>query len=409
MALPSLAVSILVAMGASGGDVLSPSPQPGPPIRVVSNTYEIDFPNEVVFTLEAEANAEITGVTLFYRLGRQEVTIYGYPDFAPATHVTADFEIKTGGTNYLPSGVDIGYHYVIRDAAGNSFETETFHLEYKDSAFRWQRLRQENLVVLWHDRPIDEVAEVATYVNRRLQAVTELLGPDAASPMKAVILNSILEADQSFPLVSDAARRRHIYGGFAFGALDVFVLVGLNGDGMVHEMTHLMIDEAVDSPRARVPAWLNEGLAMYFESSSHGRAATLSRVARDRLLPLRSMSNQPGRPEDVRLFYAQSRSIVNHMMQTYGQERMAALLSSINGGASIEKAIQEAYGMGLEELEREWKGQVFADAWRAPWVDPGTSGTAFLLAGAVAVAVAAMVVRWLRHTVSSPDSGDTEQ
>ena len=74
---------------------------------------------------------------------------------------------------------------------------------------------------------------------------------------------------------------------------------------MVHEATHLLLDRAVDSPLARVPAWLNEGLAMYFESDSYRREATVARAARDSaLLRLGAMNTVPGRPEDVRQFYA---------------------------------------------------------------------------------------------------------
>ena len=75
--------------------------------RVNSISYDIDFPSEVVFQLEAEADFEITEVTLFYRLGRQKVRIFGYPSFTPSTRITAGFRIKTDGPNYIPSGVDL--------------------------------------------------------------------------------------------------------------------------------------------------------------------------------------------------------------------------------------------------------------------------------------------------------------
>ena len=231
MVLLSLIATFLAVAAASGGDGLSPDRSSPGPIRVLSSSYQINFPDEVVLTLEAEAEATITEIRLFYRLGRQHVRVYGYPEFDPATRVSADFTIRTGGASYVPSGADIEYYFVLQDAEGNSLESERFSLEYLDPRFEWQRFEQGDMVVLWHDRPSDEVVEVATSVNQQLIEVKALLGLEDTTPMKAVIFSSVREAGRSFPMVSDAARRGHIFGGFAFGELDLFVLVGLNRDG----------------------------------------------------------------------------------------------------------------------------------------------------------------------------------
>ena len=405
MAILSLLMGVAVAVAGSLAADPVPDLQVREPIRVNSTSYEIDFPNEVVFRLEAEADFEITEVTLLYRLGGKRIRILGYPSFTSSTRVTADFRVKTGGASYLPSGVDIEYYYVIQDSQGNAFESERLYLEYKDPAYTWQRVQRGDLIILWHDRPRDGVVKVAEEVSQRLDPVKSLLGLETPKPMKAVILNSRREAGRSFPFVSGAATEGHVYGGFAFGDLDVFVLVGLSGDGMVHEMTHLLVDEALYSPLARVPAWLNEGLAMYFESGSRGREVAVSRALReDRLLPLRSMGNIPGRPRDIGIFYAQSLSVVRHLMDAHGQERMAALLMAINEGKGVEEAVREVYGTSLEELEQEWKSQLAEEPSVAPVVDPGTAGTTLIIVGAIVVASTVVSVRWLRRILKSPGS-----
>ncbi len=410
MLLLSILLGALAAITTSGDETLLPSPQSaGESIRVVSTSHLIDFPDEVVFRLEAEADSQITEVKLFYQLGNQKVRIYGYPSFTQSNRVDADFKIKTSGSSYIPSGADIEYYYVIRDAEGNTFETERVSLEYKDPRYDWQTFRQNDLVVLWHDRPESEVKEVARDVNERLGAVREVLGLDRTEPMKAVILNDSREASRSFPVVSEAASRGHLYGGFAFGELDVFVLVGLSQDGMVHEMTHLLIDEALSSPLAVIPAWLNEGLAMYFESGSGGREATVSRAAsRGNLLPLRSMGTVPGIPSDVRLFYAQAWSLVDYMMASRGQESMTALLGAISRGRSIDAAILVTHGISLEGLEREWRVEAAGGSSVGAIADPGTIGTSFLIAGSFVVALVIVLFRWLRNASNPPSAEDSE-
>lgn len=408
IALFGLAVSIIVGFAALGGGGISPGPEPQQPIRLLSTAHEIDFPDEIEFTLEIEGDETITEVTLFYRLGRRDVKIFGYPDFTPGRRVTATFGVQTGGASFIPSGVDISYYYRVRDTTGRTYETDTFLLEYLDPSFDWQRHQEGDMIALWHNRPRAGVVRVAAEASQKLVAVKELLGLDEIGPKKAVIVNSSREASRNFPRISDASSRGHLYGGFAFGDLDVFVLSGLDHDGIVHEMTHLLIDEAVDSPLARIPSWLNEGLAMYFESGTHGREATISQAAdRGGLSHLSAMGNQPGRPREIRVFYAQAWSTVTYMMETYGEEHMAALLTALEDGGGIEKAVLSAYGMSLDELEQEWLGQISGGSSVTIPSDPGTVGTSAIITGAVAVAAVAVIIRWLRQITSASSDGGT--
>ena len=396
MAFLSILASVVIAVAAAGASELAPSPQQQTPIRVISSSHEVNFPDEVVFRLEAEAEENITEVTFFYRLARNKIRVYGYPEFTPATEVSAGFRLRTDGTSYLPSGVDIEYYYQISDAMGNTLESERYSLEYRDPRYRWRELRQGEFVVLWHDLKEDRVQEVVANVARRLESVKEVFGLEKLPPMKAVILNSGREAERGFPFISKAASKGHLYGGFAFGDYDLFVLAGLDEDAMVHESTHLLMAHAVDSPLARIPAWLSEGLATYFESVARGRDATARRAVRDgTLLSLRNMNVVPGRPGEVIIFYAQSRSVVRHMIRTYGTDHMASLLRAINSGTHVDEAIPQVYGLSLDELEAEWKSE-FAEATTVvPRPDPGTIAVSTLIAGAFVVALVVSAFRWL--------------
>ena len=399
----------LIALASPGADRPSPSPTEGSmPIRVVQSTHSISFPDEIRLRLVAESDATITHVRLVYQLGSQKTRIYGYPKFTPSSRIDTDFRIKTGGASFLPSGVDVSYFYHIGDANGNEFDSERYSLEYLNPRYDWQRYSLPGFEVLWHDRPANEVRAVADDVNERLDEVRALLRLDETKTMKAVILNGRREASTSLPKVSDAATAGHLYGGFAYGALDVFVLVGLGREGMIHEMTHLLIDEAMTSPRGRLPAWLNEGLAMYFEGPSSWRErAVLDAYHRGRLMPLRSMGAVPGVPSDVRNFYSQSWSVVDYMMETYGPDRMTALLGAIDSGMDVRDAVHVAYDMSLDELESRWKRQLGGGVIERLPADPGTVGTSFIIGGAVVVTLTAVLFRWLRGA-PDPEEADGE-
>ena len=331
----------LAAAVATLGSGAPASGYPAEPIRVVSSDHEIRFPSEIAFRLTAEGETAITGVRLNYRLSDGRVRVYGYPDFVAGRRVTADFSLKTDASNYLPTGVDVEYYYEITDTAGNTVETPRATVEYKDPRFRWQRVEIGELTVLFHDLPASSVESVTTRVVARLEEVKATFGIDSATPMKGVLVNGRREAQRTFPFISDTATRGHVFGGYAYDDYDLFVLAGLWENGMVHEATHLLLDEAISSPLGLVPAWLNEGLATYFEGGPNHGEPIVARAARSGgLLRLHAMNSVPGRPTDIALFYSQARSIVEYMLSTYGRERMSALLRAIDDGDGTDAALR---------------------------------------------------------------------
>lgn len=396
----------ILAFGPSGGAAGSvPRPEP---IRVLEATHEVRFPSEVVFNLRAEGDASITEVTLYYKVSGGRVTIYGYPSFSPANQITAGFTIETDGNSYLPTGTDIEYYYQIRDALGRSLETPQFTLEYRDPRYDWQTLQRGNVKFLWHDRPVDQVVGVSDAVAERLDEVRQVMGLDAVPPMKAVFVNDTREAERSFPSVSGTATRTHLYGGFAFREYDLFVLAELHTDGVVHEATHLMLDEAVSSAVTQVPSWLHEGLATYFESSSNRRERSLAQAARSSsLMPLSHMNRQPGKPSDVRVFYDQSWGVVNHLMSSYGPDQMTTLIQAMGSGKNPNESLWWAYGLTVDDLDEQWKASLLGSTPVAPRPDPGTLITNSLIGGAVAIVLTVAGLRRLRNLLAPSTSHDT--
>ena len=394
------AVSI-ISTGVAGG---APSDaKMASPIRVISSSHDVNFPNDVVFSLEAESDSPITEVRLLYSLENRPVQVYGYPNFQPDNRVTAEFSVKTDGSSYIPTGVDFEYFYRITDSSGNTLETDRFSFAYRDPRYTWRELTRGDLTVLFHNLSQDSVERVVDDVVGQLEAVRDMFGVDEFVPMKAVIVNGTLEARRAFPFTSNAATRSHLYGGFAFGEYGLFVMQGLSADTMVHEATHLLLDSALDSPLARVPAWLNEGLSTYFEESGSRRAATVSRAERSNdLLKLKSMGSQPGRPRDVGIFYAQAWSTVNFMIDTYGPEKMSELIATINDGNRIDAAVSKTYGVTVDELEQLWKADLRGQPIVLTRPDPGTVATAGMITGAVAIAVVASTWRWLMRWLRGP-------
>ena len=73
MPLLATILAALIALASPGGDQPLPAPNQGVmPIRVISSSHSIAFPEEIALRLVAESDSPITRVRLVYQLGRQD-------------------------------------------------------------------------------------------------------------------------------------------------------------------------------------------------------------------------------------------------------------------------------------------------------------------------------------------------
>ena len=405
-------LSIIVAIaGLFGGGDLQDAGVNGRAIRIVESSHRIEFPDRIVFTLEAEAPPEIQSARLYYTLGSQGVKVYTYPvRFTNSENIKAQFVVNTGRDGFIPQGAYIEYYYVFTDSLGNSVMSDSRAFEYLDPRYNWQRLVQDDFTLIWHNRPERAVRRLAADVSVRLRAVRELFGLEGDYDFRAVIINSRAEANRSFPPLSDTAQDTFLYGGFAFDKYGVLVVAGLNRDSLIHELTHLMFAERLDSPRAKPPIWLNEGLAMYFEPGGGYRESDVQRALRTGgLIPLRHMRSIPGKPDDVRLFYSQSASMVRFLMDEFGQERMDMLLTELNEGRKIEDALIHTYGVGVDELDKGWRRHLAGETSIFEIRDPGALGTSAIIGAALLVTTSAILIRWLKKLRRGVQPTDEEE
>jgi hypothetical protein len=128
-------------------------------------------------------------------------------------------------------------------------------------------------------------------------------------------------------------------------------------DVIPHEIAHLFFYQVMQGGMASWPAWLDEGLAQYYEFGSP--EAALKRVERAArqggLLPLVSLSGGFGRdPEQVRLSYDQSLSAVTYLLETWGDQGLQGLIAALKDGEPIGAAVESALGVTWEEFEAGW-------------------------------------------------------
>jgi hypothetical protein len=127
---------------------------------------------------------------------------------------------------------------------------------------------------------------------------------------------------------------------------------------LVHELTHLVVYQATFSPYGQLPLWLDEGLATYNEGELdpdlHSRLEEA--ISKNELISVRSLCSPfSAYYEKAALSYAQSYSLVEYLLDNYGQDRMLDLLALLKRGSTYDEALTEIYGFDIDGLDARWR------------------------------------------------------
>ena len=349
VALALVAIPFLHAPAFSAPDSLS----------VVDSAVSVQFPSSLVFSVEAEGPTEIEDIRLHYQVDRMKyepTTSEAWPEFDCGQRVSASWTWDMRRAS-LPPGALLTYWWTLRDADGTTVETVPKEISFEDDRYDWRELESDNLTLHWYVG--DE--EFATTLMDVCQEAIDTL---------AVDVGTRLEQHIEVYLYASATdlRQAMVYpqewtGGVAFTEYGI-IAIGLGpGDlswgirALRHELTHLVVHAATFSPYGNLPTWLDEGLAMYNEGQPAAGFVSILRnaVENEGLLSLRTLSGPfSADPTKAYLSYAQSHSVVEYLLAEYGSDKMHQLLMTFKAGATIERALNDTYGIGLDELQADW-------------------------------------------------------
>jgi len=310
-------------------------------ITVVTDEYETVFGETITFRVAAESESEIASIQLYYKVDGFPATSRAYPEF------------ESGQT----------YWWKIEDAAGNELKTEPVSFTYEDERYDWRELSSDRIILYWY-RGDDDFGQAL--LDRGLEALDQLSRDTGVTVEKAVKI--FIYGSHSDLLGALDQGAREWTGGRAFTDQGIVVIGVTPGNlewgkrATVHELTHVVIHQVTDTPLGGLPTWLDEGLAMYAEGDLEPvYVAELNEaIESNTLISVRSLSSSFSADSDLAsLSYAESYSLVEFILDQYGEEKMSQLIDIFAEGAYYDAALQEALGMdtdGLEDAWRAWLG-----------------------------------------------------
>jgi hypothetical protein len=330
-------------------------------LSIVKSSAQPQFPAMLVFSLEARSAVNITDVRLHYIIERDSfarVVTEIKPVFTPAASVSVSWSWDMRQSGGLPPSSIVEYWWTLADSSGKRLTSTTQQVSFDDTRYSWRSLKQGNITLYWYSGDNAFASEIMTSAQQGLARVEKDTGAHLSQPVKVYIYASTqdLQGGMIFP--------QEWTGGAAYTPYNTIVIgIGqANLDwgkrSIVHELTHLVTYQMTRNPYSGLPNWLVEGLSMYSEGDleAYYKPYLITSIAQNRLISVRSLASSFSTdPSQSYLAYAQSYSLVDFLVTTYGQPRMLELLNTFQQGSDYDAALLKVYGFDMDGLDSLWR------------------------------------------------------
>ncbi len=337
---------------------------------VLSDEALVDFPDSVTFRLKLDENTPISAATLIYQLGLNSCLEAGTQVPVEVTGPEVEWTWVMSRSGNPPPGAQMWWQWVLTDQAGNVTQTPRQTLTFQDDRFDWRTVETQAgaastpIRLHWY-RGQDVGPRLLDAAVFGLERLEQDVGIQLDGDVEFFIYGDSADMRQALLYVQDWA------GGVAFSEYNT-ILIGVPPDQVDgwgvstvrHELAHLVIGQFARSCLGgSLPTWLSEGLAMYAEGEPDEttRRDIEAGIEQDTFMPVRSLNGAfPARGSEATSAYSQSYSLVDFLLNTYGQDKMQALLLALAGANGYDEALQQVYGFNEDGLEVGWRAAIGA-------------------------------------------------
>ena len=259
---------------------------------------------------------------------------------------------------------NVRWSYQFTFSDGSTAQSTFFFVRYTDDRFDWQVREAGPLRINWYagDASFGQAALDAAQAG--LDAIGRIMSPDLTRPVEFFIYANTEDLRQTL------AREAELWvAGHADPALGVVMLAIEPGSeqGMAmeqripHELMHVMLYRQTGPGYPNLPAWLREGMATLAEvypNTDYDRALAEA-VAADNLIPLPDLCGPfPTDTGQAFLAYAEARSFIGYLHDTYGSSKLLELAAAYADGLDCERGAERTFGVSLPKLEMDWRASL---------------------------------------------------
>ncbi len=344
------------------------------------------YGDRLTFALEATAPAPLTAAHLTIFIDHRDTPYTVTPYLIAGSTVTIIHSVPVQELA-LPPFAGLTYYWELQDESGQQYRTDPQQVRYEDTSVPWEwSTSQQGNIVIHSDGDDPALASAALEIARNAVAqINSLLGTTYGSAAGEV-LHLYLYSELA-PLASGlrlhGQRVQDWITAYTIPEQGVALIAALPGPQQIanlqrdipHAVAHIMLASAMGSSYPNMPAWLNEGLALMTapEPDVALESALAAAVREGHLLPLETLCVPHFRdlsPQEAALAYAQSESITRYIASRFGTSQVRMLLTAYANTLPCERAVEEALGLSLTELESQWHNDLARRLARAPRENP---------------------------------------
>ncbi|MAT98379.1 MAG: hypothetical protein CL608_14640 [Anaerolineaceae bacterium] len=327
--------------------------------NITRNEAQVDFPQAVTFQLELADASDVAEVNLVYAVDRLSCLEADTAVPVELNGNQAEWTWQMVRSGNPPPGATLRWQWQITDRSGNITTTDEQNHTFVDDRFDWQTVTAPNIRLHWYEG--DEVGPIL--LDAAVAGLDQLqneMGITLDSEVQIFIYEDSGDMRDAVLYIQEWA------GGVAFSDYNI-ILIGVpprivdswGRPTVRHELAHLVIGQfgrsCVGGSR---PTWLNEGLAVIAEGepSETIQEDLTNASATNSFEPVRSLNGAfSSHGPEAGIAYSQSYSVVNFLLDSYGQEPMQELLLTLAQGSGYDEALEAVYGFNVDGLEQAWR------------------------------------------------------
>jgi hypothetical protein len=315
-----------------------------------SASTDSTYGEHITFDVELEGGAPDDLELLIRTPGSEAAFVVPVaPDGDAARHVW------NTSADYVTPNTLVTYQWRAITPDGVSLSEESTY-RYADDrpGLEWQRAQLGEATVHWYGNAEGQALRFGELTAIGVERAEALLGTELAGPVDVFVYDS---REDFFGALGPGAREWT--GAAAYSELrTIFMWLGGGSAAylevaMVHEVTHIVFHDATDNPYHEPARWLNEGIATWSERSEADdeRAIVALEASGAGLFAFEAITEQfPIGERGGRLSYAQGTTMVDLIVDRFGEEALAAVTAAYRDGASDAQALEAGTGISADEL-----------------------------------------------------------
>ena len=367
----------------------------------VESTVEFTFGENMTFSLRVDTAGTLTDIKLVVLDGDGVSDVVSID--VPVSETVSSFDVQVVRDleqKPIPPFSEIEYWWVTTvDLEGSvrNIETEHFKLEYLDNRFDWQSAQRGAITLYWYEGDLTFGHMAADVASRSLNEISIDLAVDPPDRTHIYVYSTGDHLRSGIQMDG-----REWVGGHAHPDLGVaLVVISPGGSASLdmrrkipHELTHVILYRMLGDGYFVLPAWLNEGLAVRYESDPSPAYDQILQTAYrdDTLISFASLcATFPMGGDDAALAYSQSGSFVDYISTHWGKSKLRDLILTYRDGAKCGSGVQRALAKDINGLQLDWQAKVLMDdPLRLVWL----RGRSWLLLFLVPAFVVASCALW---------------